>query len=176
MLFRLSYVRVQHARLESNQRPLPSQGRTLSAELRARREQSLRQDSKPHLGRTKGACLPLTLRRLAEREPAAVQLTAKDRGEGRRECLRTLEEGVGLRGAVEVREQVRAEIEGDQGIRELADGKRPRRVFRATTLRIASSQKSTGVDPFDDTLGKLGAGEASRHHLRTTATWPDSLS
>jgi hypothetical protein len=28
------------------------------------RQKSLRQDSNPHLGRTKGACLPLTLRRL----------------------------------------------------------------------------------------------------------------
>ena len=34
----------------------------LSAELRACRK-SLRQESNPHLGRTKGACLPLTLRR-----------------------------------------------------------------------------------------------------------------
>jgi hypothetical protein len=33
----------------------------------ARDGRSLRQDSNPHLGRTKGACLPLTLRRLAER-------------------------------------------------------------------------------------------------------------
>jgi hypothetical protein len=33
----------------------------LPSELRPRR--SLRQDSNPHLGRTKGACLPLTLRR-----------------------------------------------------------------------------------------------------------------
>ena len=33
----------------------------LPSELRPRR--SLRQESNPHLGRTKGACLPLTLRR-----------------------------------------------------------------------------------------------------------------
>jgi hypothetical protein len=37
VLFRLSYVREmnQYARLESNQRPLPSQGSALSTELRA---------------------------------------------------------------------------------------------------------------------------------------------
>lgn len=52
-----------YARLESNQRPLPSQSSALSAELRAWVARSLRQESNPHLGRTKGACLPLTLRR-----------------------------------------------------------------------------------------------------------------
>ena len=64
MLFRLSYVREvkEYARLESNQRPLPSRGSALSTELRAW-GRSLRQDSNPHLGRTTGACLPLTLRR-----------------------------------------------------------------------------------------------------------------
>ena len=65
VLFRLSYVRemrCEHARLESNQRPLPSRGSALSTELRAW-GRSLRQDSNPHLGRTTGACLPLTLRR-----------------------------------------------------------------------------------------------------------------
>ena len=51
-----------NARLDSNQRPPPSQNGALSAELRACRR-SLRQESNPHLGRTKGACLPLTLRR-----------------------------------------------------------------------------------------------------------------
>ena len=37
VLFRLSYVREmkQYARLESNQRPLPSRGSALSTELRA---------------------------------------------------------------------------------------------------------------------------------------------
>src|SRR6266550_4814497 len=35
VLFRLSYIRVKHARLESNQRPLPSQSSALSTELRA---------------------------------------------------------------------------------------------------------------------------------------------
>ncbi len=38
MLFRLSYVRemnYEYARLESNQRPLPSRGSALSTELRA---------------------------------------------------------------------------------------------------------------------------------------------
>ena len=39
VLFRLSYVRLRYARLESNQRPLPSQGRTLSAELGAREQE-----------------------------------------------------------------------------------------------------------------------------------------
>lgn len=40
MLCRLSYVRVKwHARLESNQRPLPSQGSALSTELRAFEEE-----------------------------------------------------------------------------------------------------------------------------------------
>jgi hypothetical protein len=34
-LFPLSYIRVEHARLDSNQRPLPSQSSALSAELRA---------------------------------------------------------------------------------------------------------------------------------------------
>ena len=63
MLFRLSYIRVEHARLESNQRPLPSQSSALSAELRACAK-SLRQESNPHLGHTTGACLPFTLRRL----------------------------------------------------------------------------------------------------------------
>ena len=66
MLFRLSYVRElnnEYARLESNQRPLPSQSSALSTELRACERRSLRQESNPHLGRTKGACLPLTLRR-----------------------------------------------------------------------------------------------------------------
>ena len=66
MLFRLSYVRemnCEYARLQSNQRPLPSRGSALSTELRAW-GRSLRQDSNPHLGRTTGACLPLTLRRL----------------------------------------------------------------------------------------------------------------
>jgi hypothetical protein len=54
-----------YARLGSNQRPLPSQDSAHSAELRAFdvKRQSLRQESNPHLGRTKGACLPLTLRR-----------------------------------------------------------------------------------------------------------------
>jgi hypothetical protein len=52
----------RYARLESNQRPLPSQSSALSSELRAS-GRSLRQESNPHLGRTKGACLPLTLRR-----------------------------------------------------------------------------------------------------------------
>jgi hypothetical protein len=66
VLFRLSYVReMKYARLESNQRPLPSQGSALSTELRAW-GRSLRQDSNPHLGRTTGACLPLTLRRRRE--------------------------------------------------------------------------------------------------------------
>ena len=68
MLCRLSYVREnRYARLESNQRPLPSRGSALSTELRACEEESLRQESNPHLGRTKGACLPLTLRRLGWR-------------------------------------------------------------------------------------------------------------
>jgi hypothetical protein len=65
VLFRLSYVREmknKYARLGSNQRPLPSRGSALSTELRAW-GRSLRQDSNPHLGRTTGACLPLTLRR-----------------------------------------------------------------------------------------------------------------
>jgi hypothetical protein len=53
---------MQYARLDSNQRPLPSQGSTLP--LSYGRVESLRQESNPHLGRTKGACLPLTLRRL----------------------------------------------------------------------------------------------------------------
>jgi hypothetical protein len=53
----------EHARLESNQRLLPSQDSALSTELRAC-EESLRQESNPHLSRTKSACLPLTLRRL----------------------------------------------------------------------------------------------------------------
>ena len=69
MLFRLSYVRemkYEYARLESNQRPLPSRGSALSTELRAW-GRSLRQDSNPHLGRTTGACLPLTLRRRRQR-------------------------------------------------------------------------------------------------------------
>src|SRR5215211_2651066 len=35
VLFRLSYVRLKHARVDSNQRPLPSQSSALSAELRA---------------------------------------------------------------------------------------------------------------------------------------------
>jgi hypothetical protein len=35
VLFPLSYIRVEHARLESNQRPLPSQSSALSTELRA---------------------------------------------------------------------------------------------------------------------------------------------
>jgi hypothetical protein len=64
VLFLLSYVRKWYARLDSNQRPLPSQDSALSAELRACK--SLRQESNPHLGRTKGACLPLTLRRPAK--------------------------------------------------------------------------------------------------------------
>src|SRR5262249_9219222 len=59
----LSYIRLEHARLDSNQRPLPSQSSALSTELRAC-ERSLRQESNPHLGLTTGACLPLTLRRL----------------------------------------------------------------------------------------------------------------
>src|SRR3954469_11784622 len=43
----------------------------LPAELRPHR--SLRQESNPHLGRTKGACLPLTLRRLDKVETAGVE-------------------------------------------------------------------------------------------------------
>ena len=39
MLFPLSYVRKWYARLESNQRPLPSQSSALSAELRAQEEE-----------------------------------------------------------------------------------------------------------------------------------------
>jgi hypothetical protein len=46
------------------------QSGALPSELRLRR--SLRQESNPHLGRTKGACLPLTLRRL-EVETAGVE-------------------------------------------------------------------------------------------------------
>src|SRR5262249_56212294 len=60
-LLGLSYIR-ECARLESNQRPLPSQSSALPLSYE-RVEQSLRQESNPHLGRTKGACLPLTLRR-----------------------------------------------------------------------------------------------------------------
>jgi len=63
-LCRLSYVRVRYARLDSNQRPLPSQGSArdpLSFGRSFRR--SLRQELNPHFSRTKGACLPLTLRR-----------------------------------------------------------------------------------------------------------------
>jgi hypothetical protein len=49
----------------------PARTRTRTGEVGARRAaftpqafaRSLRQDSNPHLGRTKGACLPLTLRR-----------------------------------------------------------------------------------------------------------------
>src|SRR4051812_25271329 len=37
------------------------------------RTRSLRQDSNPHLGRTKGACLPLTLRRRERVETAGVE-------------------------------------------------------------------------------------------------------
>jgi hypothetical protein len=62
MLFRLSYIRMKHARLESNQRPLPPQSSALSTE-QERSKKSPRQELNPHLGRTKGACLPLTLRR-----------------------------------------------------------------------------------------------------------------
>ena len=39
VLFPLSYIRVEHARLESNQRPLPSQDSARSAELRAHEEE-----------------------------------------------------------------------------------------------------------------------------------------
>lgn len=64
----------EYARLESNQRPLPSQSSARSAELRAfvslggsraraGMRESLRQESNPHFDRTKGVCLPLTLRR-----------------------------------------------------------------------------------------------------------------
>ena len=53
----------EYARLESNQRPLPSHGSALCP-LSYGRERSLRQESNLRLGRTKGACWPLTLRRL----------------------------------------------------------------------------------------------------------------
>ena len=63
VLFRLSYVRevVRPAGIE----PASCRRRAAlsSSELRAF-VRSLRQESNPHLGRTKGACLPFTLRRL----------------------------------------------------------------------------------------------------------------
>ena len=62
-LFRPSYIRLEHARLESNQRPLPSQSSALPLSY-GRTRRSLRQESNPHLGLTTGACFPLTLRRL----------------------------------------------------------------------------------------------------------------
>ncbi len=64
VLCRLSCVRAWvrgYARLDSNQRPPPSRDGALSTELG--RGESLRQESNPHPGRTKGVCLPLTLRR-----------------------------------------------------------------------------------------------------------------
>ena len=81
MLFLLSYVRVRYARLDSNQHRLPSRGSALSVELRACVEQSLRQESNPHFDRTKGACLPLTLRRRKVEtvgvEPTSASLQAR---------------------------------------------------------------------------------------------------
>ena len=55
------------ARLESNQQPPPSHGGALPLSYGRLTSRSLRQESNPHLGRTKGACLPLTLRRLGWR-------------------------------------------------------------------------------------------------------------
>jgi hypothetical protein len=71
VLFPLSYVRRRYARLESNQRPLPSHGSALRP-LSYGRGRSLRQESNLHLGRTTGVCWPLTLRRL-EVETAGVE-------------------------------------------------------------------------------------------------------
>lgn len=52
-----------YARLESNQRPLPSHDSALYP-LSYGRVRSLRQELNLHLGLTKGVCWPLTLRRL----------------------------------------------------------------------------------------------------------------
>ena len=60
VLFRLSYVAICPAGVEPASSAVAR--RRSSTELRA--SESLRQESNPHLGRTKGACLPLTLRRL----------------------------------------------------------------------------------------------------------------
>jgi hypothetical protein len=98
------------SRSDSNQRPPPSQDGALSAELTGVRlslrlsqlwpasrrptppagsqpnvlRESLRQDSNPHPGRTKGVCLPLTLRRQCaaggDDPPTAVQLMEKPSG------------------------------------------------------------------------------------------------
>src|SRR6185437_11975350 len=53
---------IEHARLESNQRPLPSHGSALCP-LSYGRVRSPRQESNLHLGLTTGVCWPLTLRR-----------------------------------------------------------------------------------------------------------------
>jgi hypothetical protein len=80
-----------YARLDSNQRVLPSQSSALSTELRA--SKSLRQESNPHLGRTKGACLPLTLRRrkveTAGIEPAPCSVQATGAATARPQVMRT---------------------------------------------------------------------------------------
>jgi hypothetical protein len=54
VLFPLSYIRMEHARLDSNQRPLPSHGS--AHPLSYGRKKSLRQESNLRCNRTKGAC------------------------------------------------------------------------------------------------------------------------
>jgi hypothetical protein len=56
VLFPLSYIRVEHARLESNQRPLPSQSSALSAELRASEGASGRSRTRTSALRRARAC------------------------------------------------------------------------------------------------------------------------
>ena len=66
VLFRLSYVRairpagVEPAASAVSEQCSPAE---LQGVRRSRKRESLRQESNPHPGRTKGVCLPLTLRR-----------------------------------------------------------------------------------------------------------------
>src|SRR5437763_939726 len=55
-------------------------------------------------------------------ERASLTSSGDDRGDCGRECFGTFEERLCSRGAVEVGEQVRTEIERDEAVRELANG------------------------------------------------------
>ncbi len=63
VLFRLSYVRESGTPGWSRTSGLCRRRTALSPLSYGRAKRSLRQELNPHLGRTKGACLPLTLRR-----------------------------------------------------------------------------------------------------------------
>ena len=161
VLCRLSYVRViRPAGVEPASSAVAEQ--RSSAELRAC-EKSLRQESNPHLGRTKGACLPLTLRRLEWR-----------RGSRTRILLVASE----VLSPVELHPQSKCErVESNHHSAwlrrykpaELADAQRPRRRaadrIRTGTARITTSNAAVTPQP---------PGEGGDDRTRTGAVSVDN--